>query len=281
LGGIRRPGSAKNPPPLTQEEIDALHGVWQTYSPDLDGWKFREHKGTLLIETGHDKYKGSLHVTQDRITFHGHISDRSITAAVNEAKESWGGKCEVFGPESFKLRYWAAAQVAGVQITNYSPPPHLMGEASRLLRQAQLDHQKRTDHSDTNERSLGARREREMARTGKGFWQLHDFSEFALLMPRDSDDAAHWRTFWDKIPNRADVRDPLYHIFNSEKDAKQRYNASLKAGVSREEALEKYEADKSIAWQGAYDMIGGQQGGQKEADRPQDRKRHRSKGYER
>jgi Large polyvalent protein-associated domain 7 len=114
--------------PLSDDEADELVARLNEYGHRPETVEKR-HDGVWLSLTPETKLKFDRY----KIEIYGVASDDSIAAAIRHAQDAWGGALNVEGPEEFKLRVWAHAQVAGVDVGNYYPPQHLMREANELV----------------------------------------------------------------------------------------------------------------------------------------------------
>jgi hypothetical protein len=129
LLSLRRSWAATDSHWLSDEDIDEMIATWLRYGHDKNTIQKQDGYVAVTINSG-----TVLHVRDGEISFHGEVTDDAIAAGMRHAQEAWGGRMYIYGSEDFKLRNWAMAQVAGVEIGNYSPPPHLMERADHLLR---------------------------------------------------------------------------------------------------------------------------------------------------
>jgi hypothetical protein len=123
-GGQPRPLGA----PLTDEELEQLRAEWLAYGHAKE--TITKATDGLWIKISPD---ATIQVMPGRVVFHGDATDDAIAASMRNAQEAWGGTMNVHGPEDFKLRSWAHAQVAGVIVENYEPPAHLRRQADDLV----------------------------------------------------------------------------------------------------------------------------------------------------
>ncbi|WP_146214607.1 MobA/MobL family protein [Azospirillum thermophilum] len=105
-------GPAQSPP--TPEQRHSLAERW------------RERGYTDVTEARDGVWIGvgaaRLQDTGNRVTVHGRVNDDAIRALAGKAKEEWGGRMEIWGPDDFKARAWLEAQRQGVVVTNFEPP---------------------------------------------------------------------------------------------------------------------------------------------------------------
>jgi conjugative element/phage-associated large polyvalent protein len=119
---------------LTDEEADELIAIWLGYGHKENTIQKEDGFVSVTLEPG-----TVLQVRKHEVTFDGEVTDDAIAAGLRHAQEAWGGRMYATGPEEFKLRAWAMAQVAGMEIVNYSPPPELMKKARYLVGKYQTE----------------------------------------------------------------------------------------------------------------------------------------------
>ena len=105
----------------SEEEIDRI----------VDYWREAGYTDVSTCKQGVWVTLGSSRLLDsgDRVTLHGPISDDAIAAMVGKARDQWAGRCEIWGSDEFRERYWLEAQRQGVEVTNYDPPPHIKAQA--------------------------------------------------------------------------------------------------------------------------------------------------------
>lgn len=99
---------------LTPEEAQAQAARWK-------GWG---HADVTVVGSGVWIGVGAsrLHDQGDRVTVHGPVTDKTVSALLDKAQHDWNGRMEVFGSPEFCAAVWEAAQQRGIEIVNYTPP---------------------------------------------------------------------------------------------------------------------------------------------------------------
>ena len=111
----------------TDDELEELLAMWTGYGHKPED--IQKDAKSLRVKVGEE---ATLEVQFEHIIFHGTVTDDAVAAAVRHAQDAWGGSMGVDGTDDFRMRVWAHAQVAGVNVTNYEPPLHLRGKANSL-----------------------------------------------------------------------------------------------------------------------------------------------------
>lgn len=95
----------------------------QTHSL-ADRWRERGYTDVTEARDGVWIGVGSarLQDTGNRVTVHGRATDAAVRALCEKARDEWGARMELWGPNDFKDRAWLEAQRQGVTVTNYEPP---------------------------------------------------------------------------------------------------------------------------------------------------------------
>lgn len=114
---------------LPEEELARLLAEWLDYGHEKETIRKASDGLWIAIRGG-----TTLQVQPGRVTFHGEMTDDAIAAGVRHAQDAWKGRMYIHGPdEEFKIRTWAHAQIAGVEVGNYAPPPQRTDEANMLV----------------------------------------------------------------------------------------------------------------------------------------------------
>lgn len=108
-------GPAQSPP--TPEQTRSLAERWR----ERGYTDVSEARDGVWVSLG----SARLQDTGNRVTVHGRVNDDALRALAGKAKEEWGGRMEIWGPDDFKARAWLEAQRQGVEVTNYAPPKHV------------------------------------------------------------------------------------------------------------------------------------------------------------
>lgn len=128
LRRIARIGYAPEKLAFSSTEASELIAALVGYGHDAD--TIREEEDSVWVKISPE---ATLQFQKGLITFHGEPTDDAIAAGLRHAQEAWNSKVHLHGSEDFKLRAWAMAQVAGIEVCNYTPPPHLMQQANNLV----------------------------------------------------------------------------------------------------------------------------------------------------
>jgi hypothetical protein len=115
------------------------------------------------------------------------------------AKELWGGRMWVKGPENFKMNVWARAQLAGVEVTGYTPQGQMASAAYLvLIREQEIrNRDSRTAIPDSQLKEQAQIRER--ARVALGI-DKGDAERFGQLSPAKQYDAIQALTSGQSSP---------------------------------------------------------------------------------
>jgi hypothetical protein len=86
-----------------------------------DSWRERGYEDVTEAPDGAwvSVAESRLHDTGDYVSVHGSLSDESVRALVEKAKDEWNSQLESHGPEEFRERLWLEAQRQDVAVIGY------------------------------------------------------------------------------------------------------------------------------------------------------------------